>query len=49
VAIVHHFIKALIEGRDPQPDGPEGARTVAACLAAVEASKTGSLVKPARF
>ncbi|CAA9268626.1 MAG: GH109 [uncultured Chloroflexi bacterium] len=47
--IVDHFVDALLAGRDPQPDGREGARTVAACLAAVEASRTGRLVQPARF
>jgi UDP-N-acetylglucosamine 3-dehydrogenase len=47
--IVDHFVDCLVAGRDPQPDGREGARTVAACLAAVEASKTGCLVEPARF
>jgi UDP-N-acetylglucosamine 3-dehydrogenase len=49
VAIVEHFIDALLAGEDPQPDGREGARTMAACLAVVEAARTGRAVQPARF
>lgn len=49
VAIVDHFVDCLLEGRDPQPDGREGARTVAACLAVVEAARTGRATGPARF
>jgi predicted dehydrogenase len=48
-AIVDHFVDCLVEGRDPQPDGREGARTVAACLAVVEAASTGQPVRPAQF
>jgi predicted dehydrogenase len=48
-AIVDHFVDCLVHGRDPQPDGREGARTVAACLAVVESSRTGLPVRPARF
>lgn len=49
VAIVDHFVECLLDGRDPQPDGREGARTVAACLAVVEAVRTGRATAPARF
>ncbi len=49
VAIVDHFVDCLVEGRNPQPDGREGARTVAACLAVVEAARTGRTTEPARF
>jgi predicted dehydrogenase len=49
VAIVDHFVDCLLAGRDPQPDGREGARTVAACLAVVEAARTGRPTAPARF
>ena len=49
VAIVDHFVDCLLAGRDPQPDGREGARTVAACMAAVEAARTGRATEPARF
>lgn len=48
-AVVDHFVNCLLEGRDPQPDGREGARTVAACLAVVEAAGTGRPVRPAQF
>lgn len=49
VEIVWHFLDCLVVGRDPEPDGREGARTVAACLAVVEASQTGLPVKPQQF
>jgi predicted dehydrogenase len=49
VAIVDHFVDCLLAGQDPQPDGREGARTVAACLAVVEAARTGRPTAPARF
>ena len=49
VAIVEHFVDCLLSGRDPQPDGREGARTVAACLAVVEAARTGRATAPAPF
>jgi predicted dehydrogenase len=49
VAIVDHFVDCLLTGTDPQPDGREGARTVAACLAVVEAARTGRTTTPARF
>jgi predicted dehydrogenase len=48
-AQIDHFVACLLEGRPPQPDGREGARTVAACLAVVEAARTGRPVRPARF
>jgi len=48
-ATINHFVDCLLHGRDPQPDGREGARTVAACLAVVEASRTGKPVRPAQF
>jgi predicted dehydrogenase len=48
-AVIVHFVDCLRAGRDPQPDGREGARTVAACLAVVEASRSGRTVTPARF
>lgn len=43
------FLADLAAGRAPQPDGAEGARTVAACLAAVESAATGQGVVPVRF
>ena len=48
-ATIDHFVDCLVHGREPQPDGREGARTVAACLAVVEAARTGVPVKPAQF
>ncbi len=48
-ATINHFIDSLAQGRPPQPDGREGARTVAACLAVVESSRTGKSVRPAPF
>ncbi|MGH2370331.1 MAG: Gfo/Idh/MocA family protein, partial [Chloroflexota bacterium] len=48
-AELDHFIDCLLSGRPPQPDGREGARTVAACLAVVEAARTGRPVQPATF
>ncbi|MBI3971237.1 MAG: Gfo/Idh/MocA family oxidoreductase [Chloroflexi bacterium] len=48
-AQIDHFVSCLVEGRPPQPDGREGARTVAACLAAVDAARTGQPVRPASF
>ncbi len=48
-ATINHFVDCLLSGRDPQPDGREGARTVAACLAVVESSVTGKPVRPATF
>ncbi|MDQ3701903.1 MAG: Gfo/Idh/MocA family oxidoreductase, partial [Chloroflexota bacterium] len=44
-----HFVDCLLRGEAPQPDGREGARTVAACLAVVEAARTGRPVRPAQF
>jgi predicted dehydrogenase len=49
VAIVNHFIGALLVGENPEPDGIEGARTVAACLAVVESARTGAMTRPAAF
>lgn len=49
LAIVNHFIAALLTDEDPEPDGREGARTVAACLAVVESAKTGMVTHPATF
>jgi len=49
VATIDHFVECLLAGRDPQPDGREGARTVAACLAVVESSQSGQPVLPAQF
>ncbi len=49
VAIVNHFIAALLAGQDPEPDGREGARTIAACLAVVESARTGILTRPVTF
>jgi len=46
---VDHLIDCLKTGRTPNVDVYEGARIVAACLAGVEASKTGKVVKPVRF
>jgi predicted dehydrogenase len=48
-AQLDHFVDCLVEGRPPHPDGREGARTVAACLAVVEAARTGRPVRPAQF
>ena len=48
-ATINHFVDCLLTGQDPQPDGREGARTVAACLAVVESSVTGKPVRPATF
>ncbi len=48
-ATINHFVDCLLTGQDPQPDGREGARTVAACLAVVESSATGKPVRPATF
>ncbi|HEX2184578.1 MAG TPA: Gfo/Idh/MocA family oxidoreductase [Chloroflexota bacterium] len=48
-AVVDHFIGCLLEGRAPELDGREGARTVAACLAVVEAARSGRPVRPAAF
>lgn len=44
-----YFVDCLLEGRQPEPDGREAARTVAACLAVVESSRTGQPVKPEPF
>lgn len=46
---IDHFIDCLLQGKTPYPDGREGARTVAACLAVVEASRTGHPVRPVQF
>jgi len=48
-AQMNHFIAALLAGERPEPDGREGARTVAACLAVVESARTGALTRPAAF
>jgi predicted dehydrogenase len=45
---VLHFVDCLAKGEPPQPDGREGAHTVAAALAAAQASKEGRLVAPER-
>jgi predicted dehydrogenase len=49
LAQMNHFIAALLAGEHPEPDGREGARTVAACLAVVESSRTGKLTRPEVF
>ncbi len=46
---VEYFVDCLLEGRQPEPDGREAARTVAACLAVVESSRTGQPVRPESF
>jgi predicted dehydrogenase len=46
---VEYFVDCLLDGRQPQPDGRDAARTVAACLAVVEAARTGRAVRPAAF
>ncbi|MGD8240649.1 MAG: Gfo/Idh/MocA family oxidoreductase [Armatimonadota bacterium] len=48
-AEVDHFIECIQSATTPIVDVREGARNVAACLAAVEASKTRRPVAPARF
>ena len=48
-AEVDHFIECVQTDTTPIVDVREGARNVAACLAAVEASRTGRPVAPARF
>jgi predicted dehydrogenase len=46
---VDDLLECLQNDTKPIVDAREGARNVAACLAAVEASKTGRPVAPARF
>ncbi len=46
---VDHFIECLQAGKSPIVDVYEAARNVAACLAGIEAAKTGKPVKPMRF
>jgi predicted dehydrogenase len=41
------FVDCLLDGRYPNIDGREGARTVAACLAVDEACETGQWARPA--
>jgi UDP-N-acetylglucosamine 3-dehydrogenase len=48
-AEIDHFVDCLIEGKQPYPDGREGARTVAACLSVVESARTGLPVRPEKF
>jgi predicted dehydrogenase len=48
-AEVDHFLASLRSGEPFDVDAREGARNVAACLAAVEAARTGRPVRPARF
>jgi predicted dehydrogenase len=48
-AEIDHFVECLESDTTPIVDVREGARNVAACLAAVEAAKTGQPVAPARF
>jgi predicted dehydrogenase len=43
------FIDDILAGRANEIDGREGARTVAACLAATEATQTGRWTAPATF
>ncbi|MGH2347632.1 MAG: Gfo/Idh/MocA family protein [Chloroflexota bacterium] len=49
MAQMNHFIAALLADEHPEPDGREGARTVAACLAVIESSRTGKPARPAAF
>ncbi len=44
-----YFAKCIVKDETPDVDVREGARNVAACLAGVEAAKTGKPVIPARF
>jgi predicted dehydrogenase len=48
-AEVDHFLECLQTGAPFDVDVREGARNVAACLAAVEAARTGRAVKPVAF
>ncbi len=40
------FVSCIQNGTDPETDGVEGAKTVAACCAIVESTLTGEKVKP---
>lgn len=48
-AQLDQFIDDILAGRPNALDGREGARTVAACLAATEATRTGRWTTPASF
>ena len=48
-ATIRYLVDCLLEGRQPALDGREGARTVAACLAAIESAASGQPVRPVRF
>jgi len=48
-AQIEYFISCVLAGRPAEPDGRDAARTVAACLAAVEAARTGQSTRPALF
>jgi UDP-N-acetylglucosamine 3-dehydrogenase len=48
-AQVEYFVDCFLAGQQPQPDGREAARTVAACLAVVESARTSRPVRPASF
>jgi len=46
---VDYFVSCILGDQSPAVDVREGARNVAACLAGVEAARTGKPVAPARF
>ena len=46
---VDYFVTCILNDQTPAVDVREGARNVAACLAGVEAARTGKPVAPARF
>ena len=46
---VDHFVTCILNDETPAVDAREGARNVAACLAGVEAARTGKPVVPKRF
>lgn len=48
-AEIDHFCQCILEDRRPLIDELEGARTVAACVAGIEAATTGRPIKPARI
>ena len=46
---VDYLLMSLESYQRPEVDVYEGARNIAACLAGVEAARTGKVVKPERF
>ena len=46
---VDYFVTCILDDQTPAVDVREGARNVAACLAGVEAARTGKPVAPMRF